>query len=506
MKLQQPFYIEKRHLPQNHLDLNGRWDFCYTDKPTDYPKELDFNFEGNVPAATYFNVYEAGILPHPYKESNSRQYRFVDQKVWYYRRKFSLENYKNLGKAFLCFDGAGYFSRIWMNGNLIGEHEGLFGGPIADVNGHLKFGQENELIVEVTSCNYGIPDEEWKDIYRSPNNKFLVPWNMVKDSGTSNGDFTTMGIYRDVRLEIVPELHLSRPYLTTESIDDDKALLHLSVEIVPEDVDELKVLRNDINGGSGYVYGYADGINAVPSDTVVDINFSLKEKDSGKIVYTDTASHTLYDNDKIGIDTKYKECQFFEKDIEIENPKLWYPLGLGNPDLYTAEITLYLKGKRLDFITFDYGIRTFKLKKTAGIRMRGRWGKFLPEINGKEFFLKGMNWTPLDQMLNLSEKDYRWALELIKNENIQLIRVWGAGNAPEHDIFYRLCDEYGILVWQDSFISNNTNPLWDKALFEAQQAMYLYRIRNHPSLVIHCSGNENNPYAKDNYCVWVWQY
>ncbi len=506
MSLGQPFYIEKRVLPENHLDLNGLWDFCYTETPTDEPCKLTFEYSGQVPHATYFNVYEAGILPHPYKDCNSRQYRFVDQRVWYYRRTFSLADYKDLGRAFLCFDGAGYFSRVWLNGELLGEHEGLFGGPITEVNGYLKFGQENELIVEITSCNYGIPDEEWADIYRSPDNKFLVPWNMVKDSGTSNGDFSTMGIYRDVRLEIVPPLHISRPYLTTESIGEDFALLHLSVEIVPQDLEELKMVSNDCNGGSGYVYGYCDGMNTVYTDKEVEIEISLTEKKSGTTVYKTTQTQRLYDSDKVGINPKYKESQFFEKDICIKNPKLWYPVGLGNPELYDVQITLFSDGKMLDRQAFDFGIREFKLEKTAGVRMRARWGKFQAVINGKRFFIKGMNWTPLDQVLNLDERDYRWALELIRNQNVQLIRVWGAGNAPEHDIFYKICDELGILVWQDSFISNNSNPAWDKVLFQRQQSMYLYRLRNHPSLVIHCSGNENNPYDKTNACVWVWQY
>lgn len=506
MKLQQPYYIEKRTLIENHLDLNGKWSFCYTDKPTDSPLELSFSYECEIPSATYFNVYEAGILPHPYEGCNSREYRFVDQKVWYYKREFSLEEYTSLGKAFLCFDGMGYFSRVFINGQLIGEHEGLFGGPIVDVNDYLRFGEKNELIVEITSCNYGIPDEEWANIYTSPYNKFLVPWNMIKDSHTSNGDFSTMGIYRDVRLELVPPIHISRPYLTTENIEENFAELHLSVEIVPEDVNELSVPRNDINGGSGYTYGYSDGINIVPTDVTVEMCFELKEKQSGKTVYSSTDSHTIYDSDKVGINPKYKECQFFEKDIRVDNPKLWYPVGLGEPQLYTAEITIYHNGKKLDFLTFDYGIRTFKLERTSGARMRQRWGDFKPVINGKSFFLKGMNWTPIDQLLNIKEEDFRWALELALKENIQLIRVWGAGNAPEHDIFYSLCDEYGILVWQDSFISNNCNPGWDRELFQNQQAMYLYRLRNHPSLVIHCSGNENSPYDKRNSCVWVWQY
>lgn len=504
MILQQPYYIEKRASQENHLDLNGKWDFCSCDAQTDDISGLDFCYSAAIPAGTYFNIYEAGILPHPYKDCNSHMYRSVDQKIWYYRRRFSLENYKSLGNAFLCFDGMGYYSRVWLNGVLLGEHEGLFGGPIVEVDEHLKFGGENELVVEIKSCSYGYTDEEWKNTYRNPDKKYLVPWNMIKDTHTSNGDFVAMGIYRDVRLELVPALHLSRPYLATTKIGDNYADLRLSLEIIPPELDELNVPMGDVIG-NGYVYGYVRGMNTIYTDVDVDIRYELTEKSTGKVAYSKTESQKLFDYDKVGINTKYNEGQFFEKDIRIENPRLWYPLGLGEPELYTVTITLFCKGKQLDVHSFDFGIRTFELTETAGPRMRTRWGKFQAVINGKKIFLKGMNWTPLDFTLTVSEEDYRWALELVKNQNVHLIRVWGAGNAPEHDYFYKLCDEMGIMVWQDSFISNHSNRYWDKKLFEAQQSMYIYRIRNHPSLVVHCSGNENNPYAEDNLCVWVWQ-
>jgi len=504
MKLQHGFYIEPRTDGNSHLSLNGVWDFCSADMPLDDVLGLQFEHSATLPAGTYYNLYEAGILPHPYVGENSHLYRFVDQKIWYYRRKFNVEGYSKNCNAYLCFDGAGYFTRLWINGKPVGEHEGLFGGPIVDVSSFLDFSGENELIVEIKSCNFGIPDEEWKDIYRSPQNPNLVPWNMVKDSGTSNGDFTVMGIYRDVRIEFVDKMHLSRPYLTTERIENGNAHLHLSVEIATGDIDELKVLMNDIRG-SGYVYGYVDGMNCIEDGRTVQIKVELTEKTSQKTVFCETFDKNLYDYEKIGIDPKYHACQFFEKDLIIENPLLWYPIGLGNPELYSVKLTLYYNGEQKDVQRFDFGIRTYELEYTAAERMRTRWGKFQSVVNGKRFFLKGMNWTPLDFLLTSSEADYRWALELAKSQNVQMIRVWGAGNAPEHDIFYKLCDELGFLVWQDSFISNNDNPAWDKELFKFQQCMYLYRIRNHPSLVIHCSGNENNPYSVDNNNVWVWQ-
>ena len=503
MKLQQPFYIEKRNDAKRHLDLGGKWDFCYRDTAAKRITALKFEYEATIPAGTYWNIYEAGILPHPYEKENSYQYKFVDQKVWYYRRKFTL-NRQGGGNAYLCFDGMGYFSRVWVNGTLIGEHEGLFGGPIVDIDAYLNYNGENELIVEIKSCNYGVPDEEWNTYFRSPKNPHLVPWNMVKDTTTSNGHFTAMGIYRDVRIEFLDKMHLSRPYLTTESIGDNAARLHLSVEIATGEIDELNVPMNDITGDA-YVYGYVNGMNVVYTDHEVEIRVEICEKSSGKTAFLKTFTKKLYDYSKLGIKEKYHECQFIEQDIEIKNPRLWYPLGLGEAELYAVKLTLIYGGEEKDVQCFDFGIRTYEMEYTASERVRTRWGKYQSVVNGKRFFLKGMNWTPLDFLLTSSEQDYRWALEQARAQNIQMIRVWGAGNAPEHDIFYELCDKYGIMVWQDSFLSNHDSPLWDKELFKFQQCMYIYRIRNHPSLVIHCSGNENNPYAVDNHCVWVWQ-
>ena len=100
MKLQTPFYIEKRDGEGRHIDLNGKWEFCYTDEPAKEPEKLSFEYETRLPSGTYFDVYNAGILPHPYEKENSHFYRFVDQKVWYYRRSFPWKNRKSWEKPF----------------------------------------------------------------------------------------------------------------------------------------------------------------------------------------------------------------------------------------------------------------------------------------------------------------------------------------------------------------------------------------------------------------------
>ena len=149
MRISSPFYIEKRK-EQNHIDLCGKWDFTYIPEKIENIADIDYKYSATLPASTYWNVYEAGILPHPYEASNSKQYRDLDQNVWYYRRTFNVARSidAETENAFLCFDGIGYYSKVWLNGILLGSHEGMFGGPVCDVADKLKQG-ENEIVVEL---------------------------------------------------------------------------------------------------------------------------------------------------------------------------------------------------------------------------------------------------------------------------------------------------------------------------------------------------------------------
>lgn len=164
-------------------------------------------------------MYEAGILPHPYEGVNSKLYQWVDEKVWYYRKKFMLDKADFKGNAFLSFDGVAYYCRVWINGHLLGEHEGMFGGPACDVTEFLDLNGENEITVEVKACNYGIKDSFKSSNYNGENTQIL-PWNIARDSETSTGDFIVMGIWNRVRLDFVEKLHISRPYMYTKSINE----------------------------------------------------------------------------------------------------------------------------------------------------------------------------------------------------------------------------------------------------------------------------------------------
>jgi beta-mannosidase len=490
MKLSQPYYIDRR---ENGISLDGVWDFAYTDAPCD-ASEVIFRHSATLPASVYYVLYEAGLLPHPYEGQNSKEYHWVDEKVWYFRRRFSLD--READSAFLTFEGVCYDSRLWVNGTLLGEHEGMFGGPVAEVAQYLNFHGENEIVLEVKAASFG--EKESFDFWNTEGkNRAIAPWNILRDTSTSNGNFTVVGIWNSVRLELVSRFHVSRPYLVTERIDGEGAHLAFECEIADGSFPELTPWNAIQQGCYDYTRAFDFRLSGAVLDESVQITLSLRDGDA--VVFQETEDVPLADFEGLGMDLRYRELQYFTKKFILKDPKLWYPVGMGDAHLYTVSVALSHEGEEKDRIEFPYGIRTFEAGETAGNKYRHGWNKFLFSVNGKPFFLKGMNWTPIDFLYDVSPERYRWCLTLAKNAGIQMLRVWNGGGMQETDTFYRLCDEMGILVWQDQFLANTVSTAaFPHDILEHQAAYNLYRLRNHPSLALICGGNEFNPYSEGN--------
>jgi len=129
--LHQPYRITPRTGAQ-HVTLDGEWQLGWGDAAIADLAELKAMtnwFAAQVPSTVQWALHRAGKFPHPYEHLNSKHYDWVDQKVWYYQRAFELPAKKSDGYVFLCFDGIDYFARVWLNGKLLGRHEGMFGGP-----------------------------------------------------------------------------------------------------------------------------------------------------------------------------------------------------------------------------------------------------------------------------------------------------------------------------------------------------------------------------------------
>lgn len=497
MQLHQPHYVEARE-GRAHLNLGGTWQYTFADSQVQQPGGLTYGKNAQIPNSLFWNLYESGTLPYPYQGLNSKQYHWVDEKVWYYRRSFGVEAALRGTTAILCFDGAAYYSRIWLNGELLGEHEGMFGGPYVNVSDRLHYGGENELIVEIRACNWGK-----KDTYDGRNlhgdNREIVPWNIARDDHTSNGDWIIMGLWRAVRLEFLAPTHLARPYLVTKQLEEGSALLRLEVEVVGPDQDELHPAYGTWDEEPDYTFAYAQGLTEKTRPGHAVLTVRMTEKSTGACALERSFEFDLLDANGSLRANAFPESQFIEREFRLDHPHLWWPHDMGEPFLYETELILTVDGTLCDRLSFNYGVRTVQAVRTQGPRARERWDPFQFVINGRKIFLKGVNWMPQDALYREDREEYEWSLHLVRSAGIQLVRVWSGGGTPESDAFYDLCDTYGILVWQDHFIANTSHTEgWPQDVLEAQESVNLYRIRCHPSLAVHCGGNEFNAYSAGN--------
>jgi beta-mannosidase len=484
--LWQPYYTTPRTGSQ-HISLDGEWELGYRDTPIDNLSDLSVQQEqirAQVPDSVQWALYRAGKLPHPYYHLNSRQYSWIPDKVWYYRRTFQVPSSAAGGYAFLSFDGVGYYSKIWLNGTLLGRHEGMFGGPTIEVSQLLRTDQANLLIIEVRAPSYGA--KKWTP---ASTGRVMVPWGLAGGhpditfkSGIGVKEFLPFGIWRSVRLEFVPHVHLERPFLVTKEVNSTEAHLTLTTEVF---VDHQS-LEYHLHNWSYEILndGYRDLTNSHLAEGQYALRVQFRDKKSDRPALEQILPVKIY----VG-------RNWVRQQIRVPSPKLWWPNGMGYPNLYRVKITLLRNGRPVDNLEFDYGIRTIKNIQSAGPRTQDRWTDWQFVINGRPLFIKGANWAwPMDVLLHLPHERYVWDLNAAHAAGIQMLRVWGGGN-PETNDFFSLCDQLGIMVWEDFPSANADNPDWPQDAWESQVDQIIFRLRNHPALAVWCGGNEFNPYS-----------
>ncbi len=242
------------------------------------------------------------------------------------------------------------------------------------------------------------------------------------------------------------------------------------------------------------VYNFASIDHAYISqnhhDGVVELNITSEISK-----YSDTAIET------IGILTKPEEddnlrFKFNESGvahITIENPQIWWPAGYGEQPLYNLKISILVYGTEVDTISYRIGLRTLGIK-----REDDEWGQsFAYEINGIEIFAKGANYIPEDNILaRCSREKTEKLIQHAVDANFNSLRVWGGGIYPE-DYFFDLCDEYGIIVWQDFMFACAQYILSDEFVetVKAEITDNIRRLKHHPSIALWCGNNEME---------WLW--
>ena len=473
--LESPYYVFPRTGLQ-HVDLSPDWELTSLEAPVEGVSELPGNgwFAVKEPTSVQMAYYRAGKLPAPFANLNSELYEPLEQKVHYYRKTFKTPSFKEGEHVILSFDGVDYTTRVWVNGTLLGQHEGMFGGPTVKINDCLKGqGADNELVVEVCSANLGNPDFP----ARRPG-RYIRSWFFSKSKDNAP-PFFHMGMWNGIRLDILPYYHLERPFLATRTLSGGKATVDFTTEIFTGKNSKDYILHNWHN----HQAASAARQNVIAKD---DLKVVVRLFDGNKEAYVRSFNAMAVNG----------RC-WLEESFELDNPKLWWPNGMGAQNTYKAKVELLVNGHKTDEIGFDFAVRTIDHVRSAGVRLEDRWNNWQFVINGEKIFVKGINWIPLAALSDLSYKQYEWAIRAAKNMGVQIFRIWGTGYLETED-FYDLCAKYGIMVWQDFTIANTDTPEWPQDVWEAQVCQNIFRLRNQPALAVWCGGNEFNPYCLGN--------
>ncbi|MEZ5195503.1 MAG: glycoside hydrolase family 2 protein [Bacteroidales bacterium] len=185
-------------------------------------------------------------------------------------------------------------------------------------------------------------------------------------------------------------------------------------------------------------------------------------------------------------------------DFTIANPKLWWPKGLGDQFLYQFNFKIQTN-QATDNHNLKIGLRTIELVQEPD----STGSSFYFSVNGTPVFMKGANYIPQDNFLSrVSDEKYLETIQSAVDANMNMLRVWGGG-VYEKDIFYNLCDEKGILVWQDFMFACNMYPGDEEFIENVKQeaSQQIKRLRNHPCIAIWCGNNE----VDEGWHNWGWQ-
>jgi len=436
------------------INLGGEWSFAYSLTPlSPEPATLrDVAAQGlailpcRVPGNFELDLQAAGVVPEPFFGMNIAQLRKYEQAHIWYGREFSVGS--RLGSdAHLVFHGLDCIARIYLNGQLIACCDNMLVEHAVSVDEHL--GAENELLVYIMPVveearRYDYPPKvaalafnyESLHVRKAPH---MYGWDIMPRA-------LSAGIWRPVELRFMPKERLEHVYLETLSIDGDVGAASL-----------LLHYRARISGGSDDDYE----LQAV--GTCGDSRFSARQSvqfDAGQITF------------------------------EVLSPKLWWPAGRGEPHLYEVTVSLLKNGQQVDCMSFTHGIRTVELERTSTTDLAGS-GEFCFRVNGEKLFVKGTNWVPVDAYHSRDVERIPLALDMVSDLGCNMIRCWG-GNVYEDDLFYRLCDERGLLVWQDFAMACAIYPQDEEfqRRIAAEARQVIRRLRQHACLALWCGDNE----------------
>lgn len=424
--------------------------------------DWEFQYQGKwypafVPGYIHTDLMDNKLIDDPFYACNEQKLQWISDSCWIYRLHFDGETINPKLHPELVFEGITGYAEFYLNGQPLLNQDGhnytdnsfrTWKFPLPE---QLKE-KNNELIVKFIPAKQILQKRSQALSYTLPDERVFLRTPPYQSGWDWGPKLVTCGFSKNIYLSQWKYFDISNLHIRQNHWCNDETHLFVSFDII-SDIDDDITIKYLIN----------DEIVKVVSSAEITPN-------------TDHLS----------------------SELTIQNPKLWYPNGMGEQNLYKISVVVEKDGhsKRLDT---RIGLRNIELKNTADTT--GKSFEFL--VNGKPVFMKGVNWIPAHFFpTRLKETQYRQLLQACKESNMNMIRVWGGG-IYEPDIFYELCDEMGILVWQDFMYACALYPgdshFMHNTEMEAREQVC--RLRNHPCLAIWCGNNE----VKNGWEDWGWK-
>ncbi len=403
-----------------------------------------------VPGDVIHDALDAGAIPHPYKDLQSRACEWISERDWVYRKRFDVPNEWKGKSIRLLFEGVDHACHVFLNGERLGTHQGMLTPFEFDVAERVRFDKPNTLVVVV---EHAPPVDQvqgqvgWTNKARVWKPRFAYGWDWCTR-------LVPVGIWKSVRLVATEAVWIEDVWVRPEfSERDGKARISVTAKGRKDSAGTWKVRARVLDPDGGTV---AEG--------------------TANVDLSDSYGETV--------------CA-----LEIAQPRLWFPNGLGEQPIYRVHVDLMTDaGAVSDAREATFGFRTIELAPNDGAPPDALPYTFV--VNGRRLFVKGWNWVPIDHMYGRVQQDrHERLLRLARNAHCNLLRVWGGGYI-ERTEFYDLCDRLGILVWQEFMQSSSgiqNAPPEDKEYLdyiEGQARAIVPTRRNHPCLAVWCGGNE----------------
>jgi beta-mannosidase len=427
------------------IPLDSGWQFH---QRVDGPQnEMTVWRAAQVPGDVHLDLLRHKLIPDPYYRDNEAKLQWIENADWEYRTTMLLTpDVPQYANVELVFDGLDAYAEVYLNGQLVLTADNMFRTWRVDAKPYLKPGANQLLVVfpsPIKAAAKIASTDQWRSQTHTEEKTYVrkAAYEYGWDWGPR---FVTSGIWKPVKLDTWDQARISDFHIRQRDVT--AAVAHLTAE--------LEVTASE-NTAATVTLNYVDAGKKMDVAREVELHTGVNHVDFP---------------------------------IEINQPKLWYPAGYGAQPLYEFKAQVKTGGRIEDEGSVRTGLRSVVLRREPD-----QWGRsFEFVVNGIPIFGKGADVIPFDSFPNrVTTEQYRSVLQSAKDANMNMIRHWGGGYY-ESDEFYEICDELGIMIWQDFMFGNDWQPgTYAFKQNVAQEAEdQVRRLRNHPSLVIWCGNNE----------------